>query len=116
MYRTFVATGLALFCLAVAASAVGGKVGVVSRVGDTEMQLTLRDKKSEVITIDDQTAYMTWVTHKPWQGGEAGRRALTVGRCVNVDLRSGDAAHIAKAVWINTDTEGSVFDPCKGLR
>ncbi len=112
--KAIVVAGFAV-SVAAGAGASSGVVGIISGVAGKGVQIRMREKQTQVIGVDDKTAYMTWATHKPWQQGEAGSRALAIGRCVNVDLRSGDA-NVAKTIWINSDAEGSVFDPCKGLR
>ena len=115
--RTFVVAGLAMMAVP-GAGATSHLVGIVSSVSDAEkaVHITMREGRRETVAVDDKTAYMKWITHKPYQqGDQAGARALTVGRCVNVDLRS-DGANLARVIWINTDGEGTEWDPCKEIR
>ena len=112
--RALVVVGFAV-CVAAGAGASSGVVGIVSGVAGKGVQIRMSEKRTQVIGVDDHTAYMTWATHKPWQQGVAGSRAVAIGRCINVDLRADDA-NVAKTIWINADAQGSVFDPCKDLR
>ena len=105
--RALVVVGFAV-SVAAGAGASSGVVGIVSGVAGKGVQIRMSEKRTQVIGVDDQTAYMTWATHKPWQQGAAGSRALAIGRCINVDLRAGDA-NVAKTIWINSDAQGSVF-------
>ena len=115
--RTFVVAGFALMTVQ-GAGATSRFVGIVSSVSDAgqAVHITMRERRAETVAVDDKTAYMKWIMHKPFQQDQrAGASALTVGRCVNVDLRS-DGANLAKVIWISTEGEGTVWDPCKEIR
>jgi hypothetical protein len=115
-HRTFVVAGVALLVGASGVGATGTLVGIVSNVSDKAVQITLREKRTETITVDDKTAYVKWISHKPWQQSDrAGSSALALGRCVNVDLRP-DGTNVAKVIWVNTDGAGTVWDPCREIR
>src|SRR5580704_17121857 len=98
-HRTFVVAVLAMMAVS-GARATGRFVGIVSGINDAgkAVQIRMRERRTETIAVDDQTAYMKWITHKPFQqAGQTDAGALAVGRCVNVDLRSG-RANLAKAI------------------
>ena len=108
----------AVVTCAVAASALSNRVvGVVAGVDAAGMtlQLASRGTAMTAIKFDAETAYMKWVTHKPWQGGGLlDTRALVQGRCVEVELKADGS--VAKVIHINDDAAGSVFDPCRSRR
>ena len=115
-YRTLIVAGLAVVGVASGAGAGSSVVGIVTSVGDKSLEVTQSERHTQMIAIDEKTTYMKWITHKPWQqAANAGSRALTVGRCVDVDLRSG-TTNVASTIRINVGDEGTVFDPCKGIR
>ena len=90
-------------------------VGSVASVTSSSLEVLTKDEGVKRVRLEARTEYMRWVTQKPWQGAEVGFSSLNVGRCVEVDLRSG-ASDEAKAVWINMDPTGSMGDPCHTFR
>ena len=108
----------AVVTCAVAASALSNRVvGVLAGVDTAGMtlQLSSRGTATMQIKVDADTAYMKWVTHKPWQSGDRlDTHALVQGRCLEVELKSD--GNVAKVVHINDDAAGSVFDPCRSHR
>ena len=120
MKTTVLITSLAgaVVTCAVAASALSNRVvGVLTSVDASGMtlQVASRGEATSAIRVDGDTAYMKWVTHKPWQSGDRlEKSALVQGRCLEVELRSD--GNVAKVVHINDDAAGSVFDPCRSRR
>ncbi|HVZ23061.1 MAG TPA: hypothetical protein VG871_18435 [Vicinamibacterales bacterium] len=93
---------------------VVGVLADVERHSPPTLQLTSKGSDSKTVHTDEKTAYMKWVTHKPWQGGERiDSSALVQGRCVEVELSDGN---VAKVVRVSDEPAGSVFDPCRGRR
>lgn len=87
-------------------------VGVIAGVNSDSLQVTTKEGSAESIRLDQKTAYMKWVTHRPWgQDTRMDHSSLWVGRCVNVELRDGQPA-TAKLVHVNDDPTGSIWDPC----
>ena len=88
---------------------------VFSTSGDT-VRIKTAQGVEHAITLDQKTQYVRWITHQPWQQSNAADRAfVTAGRCVAVDLRSGDE-HLAKVVRISTDEIGTIYCPCRSGR
>ena len=117
MRRTFIAIGLALFVSAPTSRAAAPQlIGVVESVVDNSLQIRRANEAPQTIKTDNRTTYMKWVTHQPWeQDAHLRRQALEVGRCVEVELRSGHS-NLAKVVLINMDGVGTLYDPCKAVR
>ncbi len=94
-------------------------VGVIKDVDHADfptIELASKGAKEVAIRTDAHTTYERWVTHKPWQADRtAGREGLIAGRCVAVELRSGERI-VAKDVRISGEPAGSLFDPCKSER
>ena len=90
-------------------------VGVIARVGGTatpEFQVASKGAETRTVQTDAKTAYMKWVTHKPWQTDTGmTTSALIAGRCVEVELQA-ESSILAKAVRISDEPAGSIFDPC----
>jgi len=117
-YATSVAALLAA-SLSPAQAATHRLVGVVTRV-DREpapsVQMTAKGLGDQIVHIDAKTAFVKWVTHKPWQQDtRADMAGLAEGRCVEIVLRSGPGA-IANRIRISDEPAGSLFDPCKVRR
>ena len=107
--------GVGLACGLANVRASSRLVGVVNAVGQNSFRLMTSEDGVQAIRTDEQTGYMRWILHKPWQEGSIDSRALSVGRCVSVDLRS-VAGGVAKFVWISTDDRRTVWDPCKSIK
>jgi len=92
-------------------------VGVIASVERHETAIVrLRSHGAEDRTVrtDDKTAYMRWVTHKPWQGGGlTDTSVLVLGRCAEIELGAND---VAKVVRVSDEPAGSVYDPCLSRR
>ena len=106
--------------LLVGAATIGasaGRVsGVVTAVSDKSLQVTSKAEGTTSVGLDAKTSYVKWITHKPLQEDtRASARMLTVGSCVDVELRA-NGGSVAKTVRINTEPAGSMFDPCKTMR
>jgi hypothetical protein len=91
-------------------------VGAVASVTPNSLDVMTKSEGTKSVRLDRSTQYMKWITHKPWQDSQqADFTSLSVGRCVEVDLASGDANQ-AKMVWVSTEPIGSIYDPCHGFR
>jgi hypothetical protein len=93
----------------------------VQVVTDGRIPSSVRETKSRkaaqplVIHLDEQTEYMKWVTHEPWQQNtRADDEALVAGRCVAIELRQGGGT--ADLVRVSAEPAGSLFDPCQAMR
>ncbi len=92
-------------------------VGVIAGVDGKAPTLRLMSRGIDATTVrtDEHTAFMKWVTHKPWQAdGRVATSALMAGRCVEVEMRADNA--VAKVVRVSDEPAGSVFDPCRDRR
>ena len=99
--------------LAAASRVVGVIAGVESQPAVT-LQITSKGAEPSTVRTDDKTAFLKWVTHKPWQGGDrVSASALMQGRCVEVELSE---SGVAKVVYVSDEPAGSVFDPCRSRR
>ena len=97
-----------------ASNRIVGVIAGVEMQSSPTLQITSKGAGGATVRTDDKTAYMKWVTHKPWQGGDrVGANALVQGRCVEVELAENN---VAKVVRVSDEPAGSVFDPCKGRR
>jgi hypothetical protein len=107
--------------LAASGQAAGGRItGVLASVeghaAPTLLQITAQDREEQQVRTDPNTHYVKWITHQPWQQDtRTNTAALVAGRCVDVQLRSGDAS-IATIVRISDEPSGSIYDPCKARR
>jgi hypothetical protein len=91
-------------------------VGAVTTVSDVALQVKTNDGAVRAVTLDSKTAYVRWITHKPWQQSSVADHSLVKpGRCVAVDLRNGNE-HVAKLVQISTDEIGTIYCPCRSAR
>ena len=117
MRRTFMFVGLVLLVSASSPRAAAPRlVGIVDSVVANSLQITRAGEAPQTVKTDNGTAYMKWITHQPWQQDtHLSRQALGVGRCVAVELQSGDN-NLARVVSINTDGVGTLYDPCKAVR
>ena len=115
--RKIVFVGLALVVLGSWADARSARmVGAVASVTSNSLDVMTKSEGTKSVRLDSGTQYLKWITHKPWQDGQRiDFTSLMVGRCVEVDLRSGDANE-AKMVWVSTEPVGSIYDPCHGFR
>lgn len=87
-------------------------VGVVSKVDAGSLQVNTREGSSESVRLDNETTYMKWINHRPWgQDANVDRKSLEVGRCVAIDIRSGEPA-IAKLIRISNESVGTIWYPC----
>jgi len=90
-------------------------VGTVSGVSAESIEVKETRGSSRVVKLTNETRYLRWITHRPWQQDTGvDRGLLEAGRCISVDLARGGAA--AKVVHISTDESGSIFDPCRDAR
>ena len=113
------AVALALL-LAASGQAAGGRItGVLASVeghAAPTLQIAAQDREEHQVRTDASTEYVKWITHQPWQQDtRVNTAALVAGRCVDVQLRSGDA-RIASIVRISGEPSGSIYDPCKARR
>jgi hypothetical protein len=90
------ALATALLLSASFTNASAGKVtGVIASVtgqATTSIQVTSGESGTREIRIDNNTSYMKWITHQPWQRDiRANSQSLVVGRCglVAVEARRG---------------------------
>jgi hypothetical protein len=115
--RRIVFVGLALIALGPTAGAKSTRlVGSVASVTSSSLDVNTQSEGTKSVRLNARTEYMKWITQKPYQSGEAaGFNALSVGRCVEVNLRSADSDE-AKVVWISTEPIGSMGDPCHTFR
>jgi hypothetical protein len=80
------------------------------------MQITLRGAEMRGVRTDNQTSYVKWSTHRPWQQETpANSKSLVVGPCVDIEVRSNDSS-VAELVRISDEPSGASFDPRKALR
>ncbi|HUK36043.1 MAG TPA: hypothetical protein VLV86_19135 [Vicinamibacterales bacterium] len=115
--RTVGVAALAVLVGGLPVSAAAHRItGVVTGVSDRSLQVTTANKEVHVVAIDAETTYAKWITHQPWQqSARLDGRALTAGRCVQVEERS-ENGHVANVVRINLDTASTIWDPCTSLR
>ena len=115
--RRIVFVGLALIALGPSVGARSTRlVGAVASVTSSTLDVNTQSEGTKSVRLNARTAYMKWITQKPYQSGEtASFNALSVGRCVEVNLRSADTEE-AKIVWISTEPIGSIGDPCHTFR
>ncbi|HUK34712.1 MAG TPA: hypothetical protein VLV86_12405 [Vicinamibacterales bacterium] len=115
--RRVVFVGLVLFAVTASLGAKSTRlVGAVASVTSSTLDVNTKSEGTKSVRLDARTAYLTWTTAKPFQaGGALSLSALSVGRCVEVDLRAA-ASDEAKVVWISTATIGSMADPCHTFR
>jgi hypothetical protein len=118
MYRHMLALGTMI--VLVGSTWVGATapkvVGVVSSVAGDSLHIKTRNEASHSVRLDVRTEYIRWITAKPWgQDNHADRRALDLGRCVQIDVRADDAS-LAKRIWVSVDAPGTFSDPCKAVR
>jgi hypothetical protein len=109
--------GFVLVVLGLSAGARSARItGAVASVTPNSLEVMTKSEGTKAVRLDSSTQYVTWITHKPWQGSQhADFTSLTVGRCVEADLRSADANE-AKMVWVSTEPIGSIYDPCRSFR
>jgi len=118
MKRSSVLCGAAVLLLGTAAIGASGTrlSGIVAAKSTTSLQITTKAEGTKTVGIDEKTYYTKWITEKPWQQDtRADASLVTAGSCVEVELRSAGGS-IAKAVHVNTEPAGSMFDPCKTIR
>jgi hypothetical protein len=115
--RKIVFVGVVLVALGSAAAARSARlVGAIASVTPSSLDVMTRSEGTKSVRLDRSTQYLTWITHKPWQASQqASFASLSVGRCVEVDLRSA-GTNDAKMVWVSTEPAGSLYDPCRGFR
>ena len=115
--RRIVFVGLVLFTLGPSLGAKSTRlVGAVASVTPSTLDVSTKSEGMKSVRLDSRTAYLKWTTEKPFQaGGALSASALSVGRCVEVDLRSA-ATDEAKVVWVSMATIGSMADPCHTFR
>jgi hypothetical protein len=115
--RRIVLVGLALVVAGSVADARSARmVGAIASVTANSLDVVTKSEGTKSVGLDSRTQYLQWITHKPWQGGrQASFTSLSVGRCVEVDLRSADTNN-AKMVWVSTEPIGSLYDPCYSFR
>ena len=91
-------------------------VGAVASVPPNSLEVMTKSEGTKAVRLDRSTQYMKWITHKPWQESrQASFTSLSVGRCVEVDLRAA-GTNDARTVWVSTEPIGSLYDPCHGFR
>jgi hypothetical protein len=115
--RRIVFVGLALMALGPSVGAKSTRlVGEIASVTPSSLDVNTKSEGTKSVRLTAQTAYMKWITQKPWQsGGTVGFNALSVGRCVEVNLRAADTDE-AKLIWVSTEPIGSIADPCFTFR
>jgi len=115
--RNIVVVGLVLGAVGSVAHAKSARmVGAVASVTTNSLDVTTKSEGTKSVRLDSSTQYMKWITHKPYQeSNQASFGSLSVGRCVEVDMRSADTNN-AKTVWVSTEPIGSLYDPCHGFR
>ena len=121
--RLLVVLTLVLVASGAVARAVGDQggriVGVITALTvqpAVSLQVSTKTEGVREVRADSATMYAKWITHQPWQqDSRVDDRSLSVGRCVEVDLRSDDPS-TAKAVRVNTDGVRTIWDPCKAMR
>jgi hypothetical protein len=115
--RKIVFVGLMLAVLGSPAGARSARiVGAVASLTPNSLDVMTKSEGTKAVRLDRSTQYLKWITHKPWQGGQqADFTTLSVGRCVEVDLRSADTNN-ADMVWVSMEPIGSIYDPCRGFR
>jgi hypothetical protein len=115
--RRIVFVGLVLVVAGSVADARSPRlVGAVASVTANSLDVMTKSEGTKSVRLDSATQYLKWITHKPWQESQqASFGTLSVGRCVEVDLRSADTNN-AKRVWVSTEPIGSLYDPCRGFR
>ncbi|HUK33402.1 MAG TPA: hypothetical protein VLV86_05805 [Vicinamibacterales bacterium] len=107
----------ALAACAIAVASTNRTVGVIASVEGKSpvLKLTSRGADATTVRTDEKTAFMKWVTHKPWEAdGRLSTSALMLGRCVEIEMRVDNA--VAKVVRVSDEPAGSVFDPCRDRR
>jgi hypothetical protein len=98
------------------AGRVTGVIASVTGQASPSIQVTSGETGTREIRTNNNTSYMKWITHQPWQrDGGANSRSLVVGRCVDVELRAADTG-VAKVVRVSDEPSGSLFDPCRSSR
>jgi hypothetical protein len=115
--RMFVMCGLVLVALGSPAGARSARlVGAVASVTPSSLQVMTKGEGTKAVALDRSTQYVKWITAKPLQQSQqADFGSLSVGRCVQVDLRAADTNE-AQMVWVSTEPIGSIHDPCLSLR
>jgi hypothetical protein len=117
-FASMAALAAGIVPVTVARAATTRVVGVITGVemhSPVTLQVSSNGAQPATIHTDDKTAYMKWVTHKPWQGNDhVTTAALMQGRCVEVEMRT--EADVAKVVRVSDEPAGSVFDPCRSHR
>jgi hypothetical protein len=115
--KLFVCSVVAVVASTAPAGAAAKRVvGLITAVGDNSLQIRTKSEQRETVKIDENTDYVKWITHKPFQqDNSASSRMLDVGRCVDVGLRS-DNPGVARIIRVNADGAGTFWDPCKGMR
>jgi hypothetical protein len=118
--RKIVFVGLVGLALVVLGSSAGARsprmVGAIASVTPDSLDVVTKSEGTKSVRLDRSTQYLMWITHKPWQASrQADFSSLSVGRCVEVDLRAADTNE-AKMVWVSTEPSGSLYDPCHGFR
>ena len=115
--RQIALVGLTLVLLGLSAHAKSPRiVGAVASVTTSSLDVMTKNEGTKSLRLDSGTLYSRWMTHKPFQGSRAADfTSLSVGRCVEVDLRSADTNQ-AKMVWVSTEPIGSIYDPCLSMR
>jgi hypothetical protein len=115
--RRIVLVGLVLVVAGSVADARSPRiVGAVASVTANSLDVMTKSEGTKSVRLDSGTQYLKWITHKPWQEShQASFSSLSVGRCVEVDLRAADT-NDARKVWVSTEPIGSLYDPCRGFR
>ena len=106
--------GFAISAVATSNRIVGVIAGVELQPSTTLHIVASKESAPTTVRTDEKTAFMKWVTHKPWQGNvRVDTSALQQGRCVEVEMSD---SNVAKVVRVSDDPVGSVFDPCSHRR
>jgi hypothetical protein len=112
------ATALLLSASLTRASAgrVTGVIASVTGQATKSIQVRSGETGAREIRTDNNTSYMKWITHQPWQQDiRANNQSLVVGRCVDVELRAADSG-VAKVIRVSDEPSGTLFDPCRSSR
>ena len=98
------------------AGRVRGVIASTTEQATLLIEVRSNETGTREIRTDNNTSYLKWITHQPWQRDtRANSASLVVGRCVDVELRASDAG-LAKIVRVSDEPSGTLFDPCKSSR
>lgn len=80
--------------------------GIITSVEPNRLEVTTDSQQVVSVTLTAETAYLKWITAKPWQQDiRTDARAVRPGRRVYVELTT-NARPTARTVWIVTGRLG----------